>query len=103
MRLSAATGSEPKRFCRARHDGSGLFIVLRRANRHWDLAIWDVRTERELRSVPLPIAASAGVEGMALTADESHIILGTGTPTSDIWLLENFQPPASLWARWFRR
>jgi hypothetical protein len=25
-----------------------------------------------------------------------------GTPTSDIWMLEQFEPPVSFWRRWFK-
>lgn len=84
-------------------DGSRLFVVRRGANARWELTIWSVGTLRELRTVPLPLAASAEIRGMGLSADESQIIAGAGTPTSDIWLLEQFEPPSSHWAQWFGR
>jgi hypothetical protein len=37
---------------------------------------------------------------MSLSADESNVIVGAGTPTSDIWLLEQFEPPIPTWRRW---
>ena len=40
------------------------------------------------RSSALPLASTADIRGMALSPDDLHIILGTGTATSDIWLLE---------------
>jgi hypothetical protein len=46
------------------------------------------------------LAVSAVVEGLALSPDETRIIVGAGTPTSDIWLLEQFEPPAAPWSRW---
>jgi len=71
--------------------------------RRWELSIWDVATLRELRSVALPLASAANVQGLALSLAEKRIILGAGTDTSDIWLLEHFEPPPSPWARWLRR
>jgi Tol biopolymer transport system component len=85
------------------HDGSRLLAVRRGANRRWTLTIWDLETARELHAVALPLAASADIQGMALSPDESHIIIGAGTATSDIWLLEQFAPLAPLWARWLGR
>lgn len=78
-------------------DGARLFAVRRAADRRWELTIWDLKTARELRTVALPLAASAEIQGMALAPDESHIVVGTGTATSDIWLLERFEPPALSW------
>jgi hypothetical protein len=48
------------------------------------------------------LAVSAVVEGLALSPDETRIIVGAGTPTSDIWLLEQFDPPAAPWQHWFQ-
>jgi Tol biopolymer transport system component len=84
-------------------DGARLFAVRRGASQQWELTIWDVGTGRELRTVALPLASSADVQGMALSPDDSRIILGAGTTTSDIWLLEQFEPPAPPWAAWLRR
>ena len=78
-------------------DGARLFAVRRAADRRWELTIWDLKTARELHTVALPLAASAEIQGMALAPDESHIVVGTGTATSDIWLLERFEPPALSW------
>jgi Tol biopolymer transport system component len=78
------------------HDASRLVAVRRGAARQWELTVWDVAAGRELRSIPLPLASTADVAGMALSPDDSHVILGAGTTTSDIWLLEQFEPPA-LW------
>lgn len=84
-------------------DGSRLLAVRRSEDHRWQLVTWDVTTGRELRSVTLPLATSVNVEGLALSPDESRIIVGAGTPTSDIWLLEQFAPTPSPWARWLRR
>ncbi|HET7218604.1 MAG TPA: hypothetical protein VFJ02_11180 [Vicinamibacterales bacterium] len=54
-------------------------------------------------AVPLALAASADIRGLALSPDESRIIVGAGTATSDISLLEQFEPPPSRWARWLGR
>jgi Tol biopolymer transport system component len=85
------------------HDGTRLFAVRRGEKERWELSIWDIAAVRELRSVPLPLAAAAEVQGVALPADEKRIILGAGTDTSDIWLLENFDPPPAAWMPWLRR
>jgi Tol biopolymer transport system component/tRNA A-37 threonylcarbamoyl transferase component Bud32 len=85
------------------HDGTRLYALRRGEKRRWELSIWDVATLRELRSVALPLASAANVQGLALSLDEKRIILAAGTDTSDIWLLEHFEPPPSPWARWLRR
>ena len=85
------------------HDGTRLFAVRRGEKDRWALSIWDIATVRELRSVALPLASAAEVQGVALPADEKRIILGAGTDTSDIWLLEDFDPPPAAWTRWLRR
>jgi hypothetical protein len=78
-------------------------VVRQDEGRRWELATWDVASGRQLRSVSLPVASSATVQGLALSPDETRIIVGAGTPTSDIWLLEQFEPPAPPWGRWLRR
>jgi Tol biopolymer transport system component len=93
-------GPRPASF-RFSRDGSRLFAVRRGEGRRWELASWEVDSGRELRVVALPIAASTDVQGMALSPDESRIIVGVGTPTSDIWMLEQFEPPVPFWRRWF--
>jgi Tol biopolymer transport system component len=95
-------GPRPAAF-RFSRDGSRLFAVRRDRDQRWELATYDVATGREARIVTLPLSTSATIQGMSLSADESRIILGSGTPTSDIWLLEDFAKPESRWARWFRR
>jgi len=39
---------------------------------------------------------------MALSPDNARIVVAAGTATSDIWLLEQFQPQPAPWARWLR-
>jgi hypothetical protein len=95
-------GPRPMSF-RFSRDGSRLFAIRRGTGRRWELASWDVETGRELRVVALPIAASVDVQGMALSPDESRIIVGAGTPTSDIWMLEQFEPTVPFWRRWLGR
>ena len=99
-RVLAGPGPAAFRFSR---DGSRMFAIRRGEGRRWELATWDVETGRELRLVPLPLAASTEIQGMALSPDESRVIVGAGAPTSDIWLLEQFEPPMSSWRRWFGR
>ncbi len=99
-RVLAGFGAGAFRFS---HDGSRLFGIRRGAGARWELIIWSLESFRELRSVALPIAASAEIRGMALTPDESRVIVGTGTGTSDIWLLEHFQPAEPRWMRWLGR
>jgi Tol biopolymer transport system component len=84
-------------------DGARLLAVRQGEGRRWELVTWDVASGRQLRAVALPLAAAASVEGMSLSPDESRVIVGAGTPTSDIWLLEQFEPPAPPWGRWFGR
>ncbi len=98
----ALAGPRPVAF-RFSRDGSRLFAVRRGEGRRWELASWDVETGRELRVVAVPLAASVDVQGMALTPDESRIIVGAAAPTSDIWLLEDFEPPLPFWRRWLGR
>jgi Tol biopolymer transport system component len=97
----ALAGPRPVSF-RFSRDGSRVLGVRRGKDRRWELATWDVATGRELRATTLPLATSANVEGLALSTDESRIIVGAGTPTSDIWLLEQFDTPPPTWARWLR-
>jgi Tol biopolymer transport system component len=82
-------------------DSANLFVVRRGATRGWDLLTWDVAAARERTVTALPLANSASVEGMTLSADGSRIILGVGAPTSDIWILEEFeQPSRRRWLPW---
>ena len=99
-RVFAGLRSGAFRFSR---NGTRFFAARRGANRQWELAIWDVAGGRELSVVPLPLASEANLDGLALSPDESRIIVGAGTDTSDIWLLEQFEPPSPPWARWLRR
>jgi len=92
-------GPRPASF-RFSRNGSRLCAIRRGIGRRWELVTWAVDTGRELRVVALPIAASVHVQGMTLSADESRIIVGAGTPTSDIWMLEQFEPPTRWWRRW---
>jgi hypothetical protein len=66
------------------------------------LTTWNVATAREVHSVGLPLASSADVQGLTLAPDDSHIIVGAGADTSDIWLLEQFEPRSGRpsWLRW---
>ena len=95
------TGPRPAAF-RFSRDGSRLLAIRRGEGRRWELATWDVDSGRTLRVVALPLAASTEIQGMSLSADESKVIVGAGTPTSDIWLLEQFEPPSPRWRRWMR-
>ena len=94
-------GPRPASF-RFSRDGSHLLAVQQGEGRRWELAVWDVTSARRSRVVALPLTAAAIVEGLALSPDETRIIVGAGTPTSDIWLLEQFDPPAAPWQRWFQ-
>jgi dipeptidyl aminopeptidase/acylaminoacyl peptidase len=94
-------GPRPAAF-RFSRDGSRLLAIRRGEGRRWELAMWDVDSGRALRVVALPLAASTEIQGMSLSADESRVIVGAGTPTSDIWLLEQFEPPIPRWRRWMR-
>jgi Tol biopolymer transport system component len=100
VRVLAGLRSGAFRFSR---DGARLFAIRRGAGNQWELTIWDVASGREVRSNALPIPAAADVTGMTLSGDDSHVVLATGTPTSDIWLLEQFAAPAAPWARWLPR
>jgi Tol biopolymer transport system component len=110
MHLVSPDGGAPARVLsglhagsfRFSHDGSRLFAVRRDANRRWELTIWDVAAGRELRVVALPLASAADLQGLALSPDDTRIIVSAGTNTSDIWLLEQFEPSVPSWARWFR-
>jgi serine/threonine protein kinase len=83
------------------HDGSRLLVVRRGETRSWELIIWDVAASRELRTVTLPLSARTEVQALALTPDDSALILSAGATTSDIWLLERFDaPPSPWWRRW---
>jgi Tol biopolymer transport system component len=82
------------------HDGSRLFGVRRGQNRRWELTIWDVTSGRELRVVALPLASVAALQWLALSPDDARIIVSAGANTSDIWLLEEFEPASSLLTRW---
>jgi Tol biopolymer transport system component len=84
-------------------DGSQLMAVTRGANRQWELTIWNVEAARQVRVVALPLPSTADVQGMALSPDDSYVVLAAGTPTSDIWLLEQFEPPSAPLVRWLRR
>jgi Tol biopolymer transport system component len=84
-------------------DGSRLMAVTRGANRQWELTIWELAAARQMRVVALPLPSTADVQGMALSPDDSYIVLAAGTPTSDIWLLEQFEPLSAPLARWLRR
>jgi Tol biopolymer transport system component len=95
-------GPRPVAF-RFSRDGSRVFAIRRGEGRRWELASYDVESGRELRVVRLPLAISTDVQGMALTPDESRVIVGAGAPTSDIWLLEQFEPPAPFWRHWLGR
>jgi Tol biopolymer transport system component len=95
-------GPRPAAF-RFSRDGARMLAIRRGGDRRWELASWDVETGRELGIVALPLSASTEIQGMTLSPDESRIIVGAGAPTSDIWLLENFEPPVPAWRRWMTR
>ncbi len=84
-------------------DGSQLLVVRRGSSRRPELAIWDVASGRELRCVEMPLSSTADVLGMTVSPDGSRVIVGAGAPTSDIWILEQFEAPARSWMRWLRR
>ena len=84
-------------------DGSRLFAVRRGSAQQWELTIWNIRAGREMRAVALPLASTADLDWLTLSPDEARIIVSTGTSTSDIWLLEEFEPPRPFWARWLPR
>jgi Tol biopolymer transport system component len=84
-------------------DGTRLILVRRGANRQWGLTTWDIAADREVKTVALPLASATDIQGLTLSPDDSRIILAAGVPTSDIWLLEQFEPPSSLWTRLLRR
>jgi eukaryotic-like serine/threonine-protein kinase len=83
-------------------DGARLILVRRAGNRQWELTTWDVAADREVKTIALPLASTADVQGLTLSPDNSHIIVAAGTATSDIWLLEQFEPPAAPWLHWLR-
>jgi dipeptidyl aminopeptidase/acylaminoacyl peptidase len=99
VKVLAGVRSVAFRFSR---DGSRLFAARRGADRRWELAIVDVAAEREVRVVALPLATTADLQWMAVTPDDSRVIVSAGMNTSDIWLLERFEPPRSLLARFIR-
>ena len=88
-RVLAGLDSRAFRFSR---DGSRLLGVRRGPAGRWELTIWDVEAGRELRAVPLSRAPAADIQGMTRSSDEFRIIVGAGTATSDLWLLEQFTP-----------
>jgi Tol biopolymer transport system component len=83
-------------------DGARLLALRRGEHQQWELTIWDVATGRLSRAVALPLASSAELQGLALSPDGSRIIVAAGANTSEIWLLEQFEPPSQSWARWLR-
>ncbi len=99
VKVLAGLRSGAFRFSR---DGSRLFAARRGAGRRWELAIVDVAAEREVRVVALPLAATSDLQWMAVTPDDSRIIVSAGMNASDIWLLERFEPPRSPLARFLR-
>jgi eukaryotic-like serine/threonine-protein kinase len=84
-------------------DGSKLLALRRGSNRRWELTIWDVAAGREVRVVALPVAPATELEWPAMAADDAHVIVSATTSTSDIWLLEQFEPPTASWTWWLRR
>ena len=60
-------------------------------------------SEPAVRVVAMPLPAAASVQGMTLSSGDAQVIVAAGTPTSDIWFLEHFEPAAAWWARWLRR
>ena len=101
--LKRVIGGLRTNWFRFSHDGTRLYAVRRGEKDRWELSVWDVATLRELRSMALPLASASSVQGMTLSLDEQRIILGAGTDTSDIWILEDFDPPPAPWMRWLRR
>jgi dipeptidyl aminopeptidase/acylaminoacyl peptidase len=84
-------------------DGSQLLTVRRGANGRPELSIWDVISGREVRALALPLPSTATVQGMTQSPDGSRVVVGVGTPTSDVWILEQFEVPEASWTRWLRR
>ena len=81
-------------------DGSRLFAVRRGRDRRWELTTWDVAAGREAGVVELPIATAAELQWLATSPDDTRVIVSAATNTSDIWLLEQFEPPPRSWTRW---
>ncbi|MGH6693251.1 MAG: LpqB family beta-propeller domain-containing protein, partial [Gammaproteobacteria bacterium] len=79
-------------------DGSTLLAIRRGDRRRWELSTWNVAAGRELRAVELPVAPSEELQWLALSPDGARIIVTAVTNTSDIWLLEQFEPPSPPWA-----
>jgi Tol biopolymer transport system component len=99
VKVVAGLRSGAFRFSR---DGSRLFAARRGPERRWELAVVDVEAAREVQVLALPLAATADLQWMAVTPDDSRIIVSAGVNTSDIWLLEQFEPARSLLARYLR-
>ena len=93
----------PQSWLRFTRDGSRLILVRHGEKRQVELTTWDIAADREVKTVTLPLAPATDIEGLALSPDDSHIILGAGVPTSDIWLLEQLEPSSSLLTRLLRR
>jgi hypothetical protein len=101
VRVLAGRRSNTFRFSR---DGTRLFVIRRGDRRQWELAIVDVAAGDEVRVVALPAAPTVELQQvLAMTADESRLIVTAVTNRADIWLLEQFEPQRSGLARWLRR
>lgn len=100
VRVLAGRRSNAFRFSR---DATRLFVVRRGDRRQWELAIWDVAAGQEVRVVPLPAAPTVDLQMLAMTPDDSRLIVSAVTNRADIWLLEEFEAQPSWLSGWLRR
>jgi Tol biopolymer transport system component len=100
VRVLAGLRSNAFRFSR---DAARLFVVRRGDRRQWELAIWDVSAGQEVRVVPLPAAPTVDLQMLAMTPDDSRLIVSAVTNRADIWLLEEFEAQPSWLSGWLRR
>jgi hypothetical protein len=62
-----------------------------------------VAAGREVRVVPLPAAPTVDLQMLAMTPDDSRLIVSAITNRADIWLLEEFEAQPSWLSGWLRR
>jgi sugar lactone lactonase YvrE len=84
----------------AQFGGRGKLLYLLRLDRR-TIDVLDVDTARTQRTITFDIPQEDQIEGFAVDASGTRVLLTTGGDRNDLWIAEGFARPATSWRRWF--
>jgi eukaryotic-like serine/threonine-protein kinase len=74
-------------------DGATLYVIRRAADRHWELASFNVPEGVQRTSARLDLSPDATVSEMGLRPDGSRFVVSVHNLKRDIWILDGFHVP----------